>query len=120
MELARGFEVTRQPVNITRFPTSTMNDQEIPFIHQINPILLWLSSWPVVHAFNYFVLATCGVCMCTYIFTSCRFYLSSKKNRQFRGNEPPTLAYWLPWVGNGIQMIRDPHKFYEETLYVHS
>lgn len=118
MEPARVFEVTRQPANITRFRNSTMDNHEFPFTRQIKLILLRVSSWPVVHAFNHFVLVIFGVCMCTYIFTSCRFYLSSKKNREFRGNEPPTLAYWLPWVGNGIQMIRDPHKFYEETLYV--
>ncbi|KAK1635793.1 cytochrome P450 [Colletotrichum phormii] len=93
-----------------------MGYQEISATHQIKPILSRFGSWPVVQAFNYLVLAIFGVCICTYIFTTCRFYLSSKKNRQFRGNEPPTLAYWLPWVGNGIQMIRDPHKFYEETL----
>ncbi|KAI1144972.1 cytochrome P450 [Nemania diffusa] len=52
----------------------------------------------------------------TYLFTWGRFYLTSGLSYRFLGNEPPKLPYWLPWVGNAVSMVTDPHKFYEQTL----
>ncbi|KAK7920062.1 hypothetical protein PG985_008084 [Apiospora marii] len=52
----------------------------------------------------------------TYLFTSCRFHMTSGHDSRFRGKEPPTLPYWIPYVGNAWSMVTDPHKFYEKTL----
>ena len=52
----------------------------------------------------------------TYLFTVCRFYVTRGPRSRFKGNEPPTLPYWIPFVGNAFLMISDPHKFFEQTL----
>lgn len=52
----------------------------------------------------------------TYLFTLCRFYLTSGPKSRFEGKEPPTLPYWIPFVGSAIPMVTDPHKFFLETL----
>ncbi|KAK1980437.1 cytochrome P450 [Colletotrichum cereale] len=94
-----------------------MDNKAVSFvIRNITSTLLKLCSQSVIRAFFCILLFLVILCLSTYVFTSCRFYLNSRASRRFQGNEPPTLSYWLPWVGNGLDMIRDPHKFYEKIL----
>ena len=52
----------------------------------------------------------------TYLFTVCRFYAPRAVHSRCIGKEPPTVPYWIPFVGSAFAMISDPHKFFEETL----
>lgn len=94
-----------------------MDDLIIPsFGQDIKSALLRLYSPTVIQALFGSLLTLFTLSLTTYIFTTCRFYLTSRASSRFMGKEPPTLSYWIPWVGNGLSMVRDPHKFYEETL----
>ncbi|KAI9743465.1 MAG: hypothetical protein M1818_002777 [Claussenomyces sp. TS43310] len=57
-----------------------------------------------------------GICGGTFLFTSLRFHLEQADGRRFTGTEPPTLPYFIPWIGSALEMIRDPHVFYQSTL----
>ena len=54
----------------------------------------------------------------TFLITTCRFHLGHITNPRNTGKEPPTLPYFIPWVGSALSMISDPHGFYELTMFV--
>jgi len=55
----------------------------------------------------------------TFLITTCRFYIGvSLGDRRFRGLEPLTLPYCIPWIGSGLSIIRNPHAFYESAMFV--
>ncbi|KAK8040055.1 hypothetical protein PG993_008466 [Apiospora rasikravindrae] len=70
----------------------------------------------LVHTLCKAALSIVMLFVATYLFTSCRFHWTSGHDSRFRGREPPTLPYWIPWLGNAWSMVTDPHKFYEKTL----
>ncbi|KAK7978389.1 Cholesterol 7-alpha-monooxygenase [Apiospora saccharicola] len=75
------------------------------------------SSLPVlVQTLCKAALSVAMLFVATYLFTSCRFHLTSGHDSRFKGKEPPTLPYWIPYLGNAWSMVTDPHSFYEETL----
>lgn len=76
---------------------------------------------PVSSLVNFLAFAVFGLLttlICTYIFTSCRFILQSPGYRRYRGKEPPSLPYWLPWIGNGLQFARRPHALYDYARFL--
>lgn len=54
----------------------------------------------------------------TFLFTSCRFYLSLalRGKHPRKGQEPLTLPYWVPLIGSGISAIRDAESLYKFAL----
>ncbi|KAI1842734.1 hypothetical protein JX265_005061 [Neoarthrinium moseri] len=53
----------------------------------------------------------------TYLVTTCRFYVETAfGDRRYRGLEPPNLPYWIPWIGRGLEVATNPHKFYETAI----
>ncbi|KAG9235358.1 cytochrome P450 [Amylocarpus encephaloides] len=52
----------------------------------------------------------------TYIYTTCRFFLSSIGDRRHKGKTPLTLPYWFPIIGSAIPMSTNGHEFYESTM----
>lgn len=53
----------------------------------------------------------------TYVVTTCRFFIGSLINRQFKGKQPLTVPYWIPFMGSAIFMANDAHGFYESAVY---
>ena len=68
----------------------------------------------VLLLFKYSFTLVFVVLASTYVFTSCRFYIGcSFENRRLKGLEPLTLPYFIPWVGTGLSIVLNPHKFYQ-------
>lgn len=107
----------------TAFSTQFYNNLRVPLRYVMVPLKtnngFYSFCLSILQILTSTVLGLVILCAITYLFTSFRFSLTSGLNSRFKGNEPPTLPYWIPWVGNAWSMVTDPHKFYEETLYVH-
>ena len=59
------------------------------------------------------VIAFCVTVGSTYCITSIRFIVSKRSyGASTKGKEPPTLPYWLPFVGHMFQMA-DLHGLYD-------
>lgn len=55
----------------------------------------------------------------TFLVTTCRYYIQTRfRDGRFKGLEPVTLPYWIPWIGSGLTVATNPHKFYEYALSV--
>ena len=59
-----------------------------------------------------------SVCGCTFVFTTWRFRLSSTSygNGGREGKEPPTLPYYIPWLGNLLEYLINPHRFLKSAM----
>lgn len=59
----------------------------------------------VLDAIFFLALAFPLTLFVTYSFTSVRFFLGSKHyGTEDRGDEPPTLPYWIPYIGHMFRM----------------
>lgn len=54
----------------------------------------------------------------THCFTTLRYLIQSFSDRRFKGKEPPTLPYQLPGIGSALDLIRNPHGFFDSIAYV--
>src|SRR5262245_53597203 len=54
----------------------------------------------------------------TFLFTTLRFRLQRLDDGRFEGKEPPTLPYWIPFVGSAVEMSRNPNGFYKAAMFV--
>jgi hypothetical protein len=54
----------------------------------------------------------------TFLFTNLRFRLQCLGDMRLKGKEPPTLPYWIPFVGSALGMVRNPHGFYKSAMFV--
>ncbi|KAI9783662.1 MAG: hypothetical protein M1839_003510 [Geoglossum umbratile] len=53
----------------------------------------------------------------TFLFTSLRFRLKCLGDMRLEGKEPPTLPYWIPFIGSSLGMMRNPHGFYKSAMF---
>ncbi|KAH8896784.1 cytochrome P450 [Thozetella sp. PMI_491] len=53
----------------------------------------------------------------TFLLTTCRFHLGVRFGTSQSGcHKPATLPYWLPWIGSGLALATNPHRFYEHAF----
>lgn len=53
----------------------------------------------------------------TFCFTTIRYFIQCHAlDRRYKGKEPATLPYWIPFVGSALHMIESPHNFLDQVL----
>ncbi|KAG5290259.1 cytochrome p450, conidia-enriched transcript [Histoplasma ohiense] len=80
-----------------------LNWQSLYFLEKlsVNVLVLMLT-------FAAFILAV----FVTYLFTLCRFHFQLRKNQRGQRQNPASLPYLLPWIGNGFQFACYPHALF--------
>ena len=51
-----------------------------------------------------------------YLITTFRFFVGSLVDRRYKGKQPLTLPYWIPYLGSALLMTNDAHSFYESAM----
>lgn len=51
----------------------------------------------------------------THCFTTARYIIQSFTDRRYKGKEPSTLPYQLPGVGSALDLVRNPHGFFDSA-----
>ncbi|KAM7198353.1 Cytochrome P450 [Rhypophila sp. PSN 637] len=49
----------------------------------------------------------------THVLTTFRYLFQSFRNRRYKGKEPSSLPYQLPGVGSALQLVTNPHGFFD-------
>ena len=52
----------------------------------------------------------------THCFTTARYLLQSFTDRRYKGKEPATLPYQLPGVGSALDLVKNPHGFFDSAV----
>ncbi|PGH00652.1 hypothetical protein AJ80_09142 [Polytolypa hystricis UAMH7299] len=86
------------------------------FCREAASALLFPSQYSIVNSLLLIFFGLGIFLVATYLFTLCRFYATRGPKSRFAGSEPPTVPYWIPFVGSALSMVTDPHKFFMETL----
>lgn len=60
-------------------------------------------------------LITLLICS-TYLVTTCQAFIGSLYDRRYKGKQPLTLPYWIPFLGSSIFMATNGHAFYETAM----
>ncbi|KAK6827835.1 hypothetical protein PG987_011176 [Apiospora arundinis] len=72
---------------------------------------------PIIEYIEYILLISLLIPIGTFLVTTYSFHIASRLGgRRFRGLEPPTLPYWIPFIGSGLSIATNPHKFYEDVM----
>ena len=87
----------------------------------LNTLRLFAPTFPNSAALTYLTAASAlilSIPTLTFLLTFLRFRLQCLGDRRFKGKEPPTLPYWIPFVGSALGMVRNPHGFYKGAMFV--
>lgn len=52
----------------------------------------------------------------THCFTTARYLIQSLSDRRYKGKEPTSLPYQLPGVGSALELVRNPHGFFNSAV----
>jgi hypothetical protein len=64
------------------------------------------------------IAAICVICPLTYLYTYIRFQIDYRNGGQGTDKPPPTLPYWIPYLGSALAM-RSPHQVFIRAQYVY-
>ncbi|SPO01744.1 related to cytochrome P450 7B1 [Cephalotrichum gorgonifer] len=67
---------------------------------------------PVVQAAVFILILV----LSTHCFTTARYLFQSFSDRRYKGKEPTSLPYQLPGVGSALQLVRNPHGFFDSVV----
>ncbi len=70
----------------------------------------WLDTLAIIAFIG--VLLLCG----TYVSTTFLFIIRPVLDRLGGEKQPPTLPYWIPFIGNAFSMATDAHSLYELAM----